>query len=221
MSIIFVQRVPLESAAYQLKRRYERNIMAPKNEQNKKNRILEALHQCLQDKPFDKTSIKDIARAAGVNHGLLHYYFKNKEDILIHYIDYVIDHYRALFNDWLAAQDMETIDDRQLIQNCFLFLNDRITLNEALSKVFIEIWEIAAYNPTVKLKLQRAYQEWMEILADMVKRKIKDSEASLRISTAIVAFLEGMALFSIILDMDRIDLKTVLAGFEQKIIEML
>jgi len=42
------------------------------------------LHKA-QDKPFDQTFIKDIAQAAGVNHGLLHYYFKSKEDILIHY----------------------------------------------------------------------------------------------------------------------------------------
>lgn len=195
--------------------------MSSKNGQDKKIQILEALNRCLQDKPFAKTSIKDIAQAAGVNHGLLHYYFKSKEDILIHYIDYVIDHYRTMFNDWLAAQNMQKIDDRQLMENCFLFLNDRITLNKALSKVFIEIWEIAVYNPAVKSKLQRAYQEWMQVMADMLNSMIKDPAVSRRISTAIVAFLEGMALFSIVLDPDMTDFKAVLAGFQQKIIDML
>jgi AcrR family transcriptional regulator len=195
--------------------------MARKTGADKKIQILEALNQCLQSKPFDQTTIKDIAQAAGVNHGLLHYYFKNKEDILIHYIDYVIDHYRAMFNDWLTQKEGEVIIGRELIEAFFAFMNEKITLNRPLSKVFIEIWEIAVYNPAVKAKLKRAYHEWMEILTDMLSRVTKDAGSSRRISFSIVAFLEGMALFSIILDPDKKEFKKILAGFQEKIVEML
>jgi AcrR family transcriptional regulator len=195
--------------------------MARKSGTDKKTQILEALNQCLQTKPFDQTSIKDIAHAAGVNHGLLHYYFKNKEDILVHYIDYVIDHYRTMFMDWLAQKEGEGTIGRELIEAFFAFMNEKITLNRPLSKVFIEIWEIAVYNPAVKAKLKRAYQEWMEILTDMLNRVTKDTDSSRRISFSIVAFLEGMALFSIILDPDKKEFKKILAGFQEKIVEML
>ena len=195
--------------------------MPKKNGSDKKIQILEALNQCLQAKPFDQTSIKDIAQAAGVNHGLLHYYFKSKEDILIHYIDYVIDHYRALFNDWLTENEDGRLLDRELVESFFKFMNEKITLNRPLSKVFIEIWEIAAYNPAVKSKLQRAYQEWVSILTDMLQKVSRDADASRRISFAVVAFLEGMALFSIILDPDKDEFQKILAGFQAKIIEML
>ncbi len=171
--------------------------MSPQKSADKKTQILEALNQCLQAKPFDQTSIKDIAQAAGVNHGLLHYYFKNKEDILIHYIDYVIDHYRALFADWLSQKEGEGTIGRELIDAFFTFMNEKITLNRPLSTVFIEIWEIAVYHPAVKAKLKHAYNEWMEILTDMLSRVTQDKDASRRISFSIVAFLEGMALFSI------------------------
>ena len=195
--------------------------MAKKTNGDKKAQILEALNQCLQNKPFDQTSIKDIAQAAGVNHGLLHYYFKSKEDILIHYIDYVIDLYRNMFNDWLSQKETTQIKDRHLIESFFAFMNEKITLNRPLSKVFIEIWEIAAYNPSVKSKLKTAYQEWVDVLAEMLKRIIRNPAASRRISVAIVAFLEGMALFSIILEPDRKEFKKILAGFQKQIIEML
>jgi AcrR family transcriptional regulator len=195
--------------------------MSPQKGSDKKIQILEALNQCLQAKPFDQTSIKDIAQAAGVNHGLLHYYFKNKEDILVHYIDYVIDHYRAMFADWLTHKESGGIIGRELIESFFTFMNEKITLNRPLSTVFIEIWEIAVYNPEVKAKLKRAYQEWMDILTDMLSRVTKDEGASKRISFSIVAFLEGMALFSIILDPDKKEFKKILAGFQAKIIEML
>ncbi len=192
-----------------------------KNPEEKKIQILEALNQCLQEKPFDKTSIKDIARVAGVNHGLLHYYFKNKEDILTQYIEYVIEHYKSLFTEWFKDKQTQNIGDRQLIEDFFELMNSRITLDQKLSKVFIEIWEIAAYNPKIKKILQQAYREWIDTLAEMLNTLIKNPEASKQISTATVAFLEGMALFSIIMEPDAFDFSQVLTGFQKKIIKSL
>ena len=191
------------------------------NGSDKRIQILEALNRCLQNKPFDKTSIKDIARAAGVNHGLLHYYFKSKEDILIQYIDYVIDHYRSMVKERFNDKKLEDIDKKKLIEEFFMFIHDRITLDRSLSKVFIEIWEIAVYHPAVKAKLQRAYQEWMDVLSNMLKSLNKDIDLSRRTSFAMVAFLEGMALFSIILDPDSKEFMKILSGFQSKIIDML
>ena len=188
---------------------------------DKRIRILEALNLCLQEKPFDKTSIKDIAGAAGVNHGLLHYYFASKEDMLVNYIDYVISHYRSRFEAWLSAQQRKGVDDMTLVESFFAFMNDRITLNTQLSKVFIEIWEIGAYNPQVRQKLQAAYTEWMEVLGGILARATGDQAAARRMGTAIVAFLEGMSLFSIILDPEAFDFQEVLTGFQRRIIEML
>lgn len=187
----------------------------------KKNQILEALNQCLQEKPFDKTSIRDIARKAQVNHGLLHYYFKSKEDILTQYIAYVIDHYKTLFSEWLTAIESQNLNERQVIEEFFKFMNSRITLNKSLSKVFIEIWEIAAYHSEIRSILQDAYRQWIDTLGRMLNTVSKDSAAAHRISAATVAFLEGMALFSIILDPDAFDFNQVLTGFQKKIIESL
>lgn len=192
-----------------------------KDPEEKKIQILEALNQCLQEKPFDKTSIKDIARTAGVNHGLLHYYFKNKEDILTQYIEYVIDHYKKMFTDWLGEKQNHNIGDRELIEDFFEFMNSRITLNKKLSKVFIEIWKIAAYNDNIRAILQQAYQEWISALSEMLNTVTNDPAAAWKTSAATVAFLEGMALFSIILTPDTFDFDQVLTGFQKKIIDSL
>jgi len=192
-----------------------------KNPEEKKIRILEALNQCLQEKPFDKTSIKDIAGVAGVNHGLLHYYFKNKEDILTQYIGYVIDHYKSMFNGWLSDVEPQSISEKELIEKFFSFINSRITLNKNLSKVFIEIWEIAAYNANIRSILQQAYREWIDTLGQMLNTVAKDEAATRQISIATVAFLEGMALFSIIFEPDAFDFNQVLTGFQKRIIASL
>jgi TetR/AcrR family transcriptional regulator, transcriptional repressor of bet genes len=196
--------------------------MGRKNgQEEKRTRIVEALHICLTEKPFDQTSIKDIARAAGVNHGLLHYYFRSKEDILLHYIDHVIGRYKAMFEQWLMEKQAEGLAGKDLAAAFFDFMNDRITLDRQLSTVFIEIWEIAVYNPIVRNRLRQAYREWMEALAFILGGATADPAAAKRISIAVVAFLEGISMFSVILDPDDIDLREVLTGFQNRIIEML
>ena len=192
-----------------------------KDRPDTKKKILNALHQCLFEKPFDKTSIKEIAGEAGVNHGLIHYYFKNKEDMLVQYIEYVIAYNKSLFVKWLEENQSRSIDEKQLIQDFFEFMNLRITLDKKLSKVFIEIWEIAAYNATIRTILQQAYREWIDTLAEMLNTLIKKPALARQVSAATVAFLEGMALFSIILAPDTFDFEQVLKGFQDKIIQSL
>jgi AcrR family transcriptional regulator len=196
--------------------------MGRKNQHTDKQiRILEALNLCLQEKPFSQTSIKDIARAAGVNHGLLHYYFDSKEDILINYIDYVIQHYKTMFEQWRTDQTRTGTDQKQLVESFFTFMTDRITLNRQLSKVFIEIWEIGAYDSDVRRKLQAAYAEWIDAVSDILKQILSDDSTVRRMSTAMIAFLEGISLFSVILDPKHFDCRDVLTGFQARILDML
>jgi AcrR family transcriptional regulator len=49
--------------------------------EDKSNRILKAALSLLARKGYENTTINDIADAAGVSRGLLHYYFKDKEDL--------------------------------------------------------------------------------------------------------------------------------------------
>jgi AcrR family transcriptional regulator len=186
----------------------------------KKIQILQALDHCLQEKSFDRTSIKDIARAAGVNHGLLHYYFKSKEDILINYIDYVMDLYKSMLDEWLKSNSIPGMDPKLRIEAFFEFMSERVTLNKTLSAVFIEIWEIALYNPNVRTKLQRTYGEWIGFLTNMLIPIAGDPALTRQIATAAIAFLEGMALFSILLDTDARDFHETLRGFGKNIISV-
>lgn len=49
---------------------------------SKYDKILDALHQLLEDRPIQNISVSDIARAAGIGKGSIYYYFPSKEAIL-------------------------------------------------------------------------------------------------------------------------------------------
>jgi TetR/AcrR family transcriptional repressor of bet genes len=192
-----------------------------KVQEQRRLQILRALDTCLQEKSFEKTSIKDIARGAGVNHGVLHYYFSGKEDILLNYIDYVIDDYQAQAREWMGGRDLEHYTKSQFIDEVFAFVNNRITLNKELSRIFVEIWEIALYNSAVRGKLREAYTRWVEELGDMISRHIEDKAFARNMSIAMVAFWEGMALFSTVFPPGTLAIEEVLKGFQQRIVEIL
>ncbi|HNY65197.1 MAG TPA: TetR/AcrR family transcriptional regulator [Deltaproteobacteria bacterium] len=188
--------------------------------EERKRQILRALDQCLLEKSFAQTSIKDISRVAQVNHGVLHYYFQSKEDILLHYIDYVVDDFKARVQEVLTPERRGTMSRKDFVKEVFSFANSRITLNRNLSKIFVEIWEIALYNEVVRKKLREAYREWIRILTDKLGGSAEGEAASV-LSLSMVAFWEGMALFSTIFEDGELDVAVVLDRFQQRILEIL
>jgi len=190
-------------------------------QEERRKQILEALHKCLLKKPFDKTSIKDIAAVAKINHGMLHYYFKNKEDILLNYIEYVINFYKSMFEEWLKSEGLSYSSSKDYIRGAFDFMFQKITLNRDMAKIYIEIWEIAIYNEKVKLKLRKAYSEWIGIVKQTILEPIKDENTASNISTLLVAFLEGISLFLVILDPKDFSFETLLKDFQEEFIERL
>lgn len=54
-----------------------------------REKILQAAFAVLSRQGYENTSIKDIAEEAGVAQGLVHYYFKSKQQLVLDVLDYV------------------------------------------------------------------------------------------------------------------------------------
>lgn len=200
----------------------EDKIMARKNvQEERKLQILKALDSCLLKKSFEKTSIKDIARVAGVNHGVLHYYFTGKEDILLNYIAYVMNNYQVQARVLFTTMSHDKYTKEQFIEEAFKFVNNRITLNRNLSRIFVEIWEISLYNKKVKAKLRETYRGWIDEVTSIVSDYFDDKIFARNMSIAMVAFWEGMAMFSTIFPNDTVNIEVILKGFQEKIMEII
>ncbi|WP_146815419.1 TetR/AcrR family transcriptional regulator [Halobacillus faecis] len=57
-----------------------------------KERMMDSIIELFGKKGFQATSIQDIVDANGVTKGTFYYYFKNKEDVLVHIHQSFIDH---------------------------------------------------------------------------------------------------------------------------------
>lgn len=70
--------------------------------QEKRDKVVEAAYKVMSEKGYEKASIKDIANEAGITPGLIHYYFRNKEEIL---------------TDLLLASSQQYTQDMQRLQS--------------------------------------------------------------------------------------------------------
>ena len=163
----------------------------------RRKQILEAVHACLLEKPFHKTSIKDIAREAGLNHGALHYYFKNKEDLLLEYIEYIANKFMNKFDERFRIEFEKSAVDIQSFQNKMRWALTEIAFNQELAHIYTEIWAHALYNEKIMNKLKDMYRAWREQVIREVNNFVESKEEAKRISSMIMALWEGMSLMAI------------------------
>ena len=190
--------------------------MARKNIIDKRRQqILDALGKRLLIKPFDKTSIKEIAAEANINHGMLHYCFKSKEDILLNYIDHVINLYKSMFEYWLRENGQKFNKTEDFLKASLEFMFQKITLNKDIAKIFIELWEIGTYNEKVRLKLREAYEEWIQAVSKMISNEADGIETASAIGICIVAFSEGLSMLSIMLEDSNFKVEKLLDSFKK------
>jgi AcrR family transcriptional regulator len=188
-------------------------------QEKRRRQIMDALTRCLLKKPFNQTSIKDIAAAAKINHGMLHYYYKSKEDILFNYIEFVIDHYKTIFEEWMVSKAPDFKDPEDMLRACIDFAYHRITSNRDLSKIFLEFQALAIYNPKIKKKLRQAYTEWIETVQIIIAKTCREEASVPHISAGLVAFSEGISLLSLILDKDDVEIEGLFKTFKEQFIQ--
>lgn len=168
--------------------------MANKNiQKERKKQIIMALHNCLLEKTYYETTIKDIAQKAGLNHGVLHYYFESKEQILLEYVDYVLEIFLEFINK-LDRIDIGSKENKPLLKKIFLLAREQIDDLSEFFKVYFEVCGIASYNDNVRSKLQASFEEIEKESLKFFKKFYTDEKQARVACKSFLSFFEGVAL---------------------------
>lgn len=180
--------------------------MANKNiQKERKRQIIKALHSCLLEKTYYETTIKDIAQKAGLNHGVLHYYFESKEQILLEYVDYILEIFLNFINEFDKI-DINSKKNKPLLKKIFLLASEQMENLSEFFKVYFEVCGIASYNNNVRSKLQASLKE-IEIQSVRFFKKFYSDEKQARVACkSFIAFFEGIALTTAINDYSEKDI---------------
>jgi AcrR family transcriptional regulator len=121
--------------------------------------LLDAAERLLVDIGYAGITTRRLAEEAGVNHGLVHYYFGSNENLLV----------RALerFTDRLIARQRELYEgEGPLIDKWRTAIRYLLSEDVTYEKVWAELQALAWNHPEIRERLARVNAEWRTVLTD-------------------------------------------------------
>jgi len=166
----------------------------PGSEQ-KAREILRAARACLSQRGYASTTISEIAAEAGVSRGLLHYYFKSKEDLLAQAVRTSGEASLRLIEDTFA--ESETAHD--LAAGLTQILRSVIAGDPAYVNLSLECWSASRDSQVVVDELSQLYdrarEAFREGLQEAVERGVIDPGIPLEgLASLLVGVTDGLAL---------------------------
>jgi AcrR family transcriptional regulator len=121
--------------------------------------LLDAAERLLADVGHAGITTRRLAEEAGVNHGLVHYYFGSNEALLVRALERFTERLIARQRELYAA-DMPFVDKWRTAMR-FLVSED-----VAYEKIWLELQALAWNNPDLRARLARVNAEWRAVLTD-------------------------------------------------------
>src|SRR6202451_182696 len=121
--------------------------------------LLDAAERLLADVGYAGITTRRLAPEAGVNHGLVHYYFAPNENLLVHAVERfpgrLIARQRELYAAGVPFADKWRTAMHYLVSE-----------DVSYQKIWLELQALAWNNPDIRARLARVNAEWRAVLAE-------------------------------------------------------
>jgi len=138
----------------------------------RRGQLTRAAYKVVGQKGYYEFTVRDIAREAGLSTGLVHYYFKNKEDLLLNLLKEINRNMTIILN-----RNISTSDDPREKLNIFMRQAFDLVKNEKdYFYIVIDFWTQVNKNERMKranIKLFKSYRdEISKILNEGVEKGV-------------------------------------------------
>ncbi len=169
--------------------------MPPEASEEKAKKILAVVKTLLAQKGFAGTTISLVAERAEVSRGLLHYYFKNKEDMLARVIQENMETSAELVKAIFAMCDSV----ESLAREFSAALKSILEHDPDLFNLLFEGWSVAHQSEMVNERLQTCYGMFRQAieqgLQGAVNRGIISTDLSISgLATVLTGLVDGLGL---------------------------
>ena len=143
--------------------------------------ILYAFEKCIEDKPIENITLRDIASKANMTHPKLLNYFDSKEDIVLSYCEYAKNYMSSHCEAWFKKHTLNDFNSPLDCLNAFMayVANDGTTENRP--KATIQTYILAKYNGKIEKMVKEEFTLWrtvmLKCLTEIYKDKINEDQA--------------------------------------------
>jgi AcrR family transcriptional regulator len=154
----------------------------------RRDQIIWALYDCLSEKGHEKVTIKVIAGQAKLAPGVIHYYFKSKDEIVSMLAEAIIEKY----GDILDFRLSEAGFNEQPIDILIDFLVD-IILDHPLNHAFYNMVQMTFEREQLKTVMQTMLDSYRNKLSEAIIKSGANRDNPL-LGAALLAVTEGTTL---------------------------
>ena len=161
----------------------------------RRDQMLRAALDMIQERGFPETRIADVAERAGTSPALVIYYFKTKDQLLTEAFRYSEDHWYAAGTRRMAAIPTAAGRLEELVAMSCLPEADAEPRTSWV--LWLDLWAQAARNEAVASVRQKSDERWREMITSLVLTgqeagEFADLDAA-DFSVALSALLDGLA----------------------------
>ncbi len=158
----------------------------------RRGQLTRAAYKVVGQKGYYEFTVRDIAREAGLSTGLVHYYFKNKEDLLLNLLKEINRNMTIILN-----RNISTSEDPREKLNIFMRQAFDLVKNEKdYFYIVIDFWTQVNKNERMKranIKLFKSYRDEVgKILREGVEKGVFMKMDIDYIASVIISIIQGL-----------------------------
>ena len=121
--------------------------------------LLDAAERLLVDVGYAGITTRRLAEEAGVNHGLVHYYFGSVENLLVRVLERFTERQIARQREMYAA-------DIPFLEKWRTAMRYLVSEDRTYEKIWLELQALAWNNADLRARLARVNAEWRAVLTE-------------------------------------------------------
>ncbi len=160
----------------------------------RKDQIVQATVECITKYGYHNFSMQDVARAAGVSKGIIHYYFLNKDDLMMS----VLDKVAGDIEKTLSKEMQKSTGPKNKLEIFIDVSFDVVRSTKEYYQVNMDFWTQINQKEEVRGVIAAHYGKFRETAAQVIRegvdggvfKKVDPKE----MSVIILGMLDGMSL---------------------------
>lgn len=131
----------------------------------RKSKIVKATVECITQFGYNNFSMQDVAKVADVSKGIIHYYFLNKEDLMMAVLDHVSSEVEGL----LIGTEVNA-DPVARLSNVVWMIADVAQSKREYYKINIDFWAQIDQKENVRKEIAKHYTKFRNAIAGILQQ---------------------------------------------------
>ena len=180
----------------------------------RRGQIIKAAYAVAAAKGLDAVTVRDIARKAGISHGLVLFHFETKEQLVLALLDWLLETTTVLHITDDIARIPQPLDRLHALLHREMH---RLSSEPRRIRVFFDFWAKGIRDPEIRSKMRGELDRYRDAFRPIAEEVLKSEPrrfaqvSAAGLAAVAVSFIKGCAVQSMI-DPDDFDIEEFLAA---------